>query len=896
MSRWMHRFLLMAAVPFVIICFLASSKTDIVAAENVLSLQKPETLGQSLTSTASDFVYGTNDDLYTIIKYNGTSSNVVIPAAAKKIGSDVFKNNTTITSLSFESGTRLTEIGANAFYGCSNLKNVTFPSTLKYIGNSAFNKCTSMTAITIPSNVKRIGVQAFTDCESITSVTLSEGLIDLEKGAFGNLDKLTSVKIPASIKNDQSSNVGITGYDFGLNFNSYYEGGAFRECDALTNITFGSGTTTIANCLLGGISGLTNITIPDSVKTIEKCAFEDNTNLEKVTFGTSLITINNRAFSGCTSLGNVIFPSKLTYIGNSAFNKCTSMTAITIPSNVKRIGVQAFTDCESITSVTLSEGLIDLEKGAFGNLDKLTSVKIPASIKNDQSSNVGITGYDFGLNFNSYYEGGAFRECDALTNITFGSGTTTIANCLLGGISGLTNITIPDSVKTIEKCAFEDNTNLEKVTFGTSLITINNRAFSGCTSLEEANLQKTVTTIGKNAFYNDAKLQKVTMLRNVISIGNSAFNNFDVLTIYGCKGSYAETYANKNNATFVDISIPSTNISSNVKSIFIKPQEKVSVDYTLTPSNSNDIAALSSSDTTIVKIVDNQISTLKEGSVALTLTASSGVKTVVPVYVYNDAEKAKKVISFVTTLYSTTLDRSPDANGVSYWTNALSSGKQTGTQVVDYFVFGKEFTARNYCNEHFLTHLYKAIFSRDADASGLTYWEGLMAKGTTREAVLNGFLGGNEFKTLCSNAGISVGTLPALPAHGTIQTWTCSLDNKMDNGLGNFVLRMYTKCLGRDAEKTGASYWVGQLNTNKVGGTAVAEQFFLGTEFTKQNYSNTEYVTRLYRTIFGREPEAEGLSYWTGLLGKGTSRKTVLQGFTSGTEWSDICKKYGITK
>ena len=61
---------------------------------------------------------------------------------------------------------------------------------------------------------------------------------------------------------------------------------------------------------------------------------------------------------------------------------------------------------------------------------------------------------------------------------------------------------------------------------------------------------------------------------------------------------------------------------------------------------------------------------------------------------------------------------------------------------MDYFVFGKEFTAKNYCNEHFLTHLYKAIFSRDADADGLKYWEDLMTKGKTREEVLNGFLDG----------------------------------------------------------------------------------------------------------------------------------------------------------
>jgi len=260
------------------------------------------------------------------------------------------------------------------------------------------------------------------------------------------------------------------------------------------------------------------------------------------------------------------------------------------------------------------------------------------------------------------------------------------------------------------------------------------------------------------------------------------------------------------------------------------------------------------------------------------------------------AGRNAKISSFVTTLYSTTLDRKPDDSGLNYWVNELSSGKKTGSQVVHYFVFGPEFTAKNYCNEHFLTHLYKAIFSRDADADGLKYWEDLMTKGKTREEVLNGFLGGTEFKTLCSKADITVGSMPALPKYGTIQTGACPNDNKIDNKICSFVLRMYTKCLGRSAEKAGLTYWTNQLNMGKVDGTAVAKQFFLSSEFTVQKTSNTEYVTRLYRTIFGREPETDGLNYWVTALKNGTSRESVLEGFAIGSEWTSICKSYGISK
>jgi len=347
--------------------------------------------------------------------------------------------------------------------------------------------------------------------------------------------------------------------------------------------------------------------------------------------------------------------------------------------------------------------------------------------------------------------------------------------------------------------------------------------------------------------------------------------------------------------TITDPVIAVTGIMLNQSCLSMNLGVKMKLTATVLPETAtNKIITWSTDDPSVATVENGTITALKTGIANITATTDNGKTATCTVTVQKIKEE--KITDFVTTLYSTTLDRTPDAGGLSYWVNILSSGKQTGSQVVHYFIFGPEFTAKNYCNEHFLTHLYKAIFSRDADTSGLTYWENKMSAGTTREAVLNGFLGGKEFKTLCSNAGISVGTMPALPAHGTIQTWTCPQDNKMDNGIGNFVLRMYTTCLGRDAEKEGASYWISQLNANKNGGTFVAEQFFLGTEFTKKNYSNTEYVTRLYRTIFGREPEAGGLTYWTGLLDKGTSRKIVLQRFTSGTEWSDICKKYRIKK
>ena len=71
--------------------------------------------------------------------------------------------------------------------------------------------------------------------------------------------------------------------------------------------------------------------------------------------------------------------------------------------------------------------------------------------------------------------------------------------------------------------------------------------------------------------------------------------------------------------------------------------------------------------------------------------------------------------------------------------------------------------------------------------------------------------------------------------------------------------------------------------------------FIFSDEFTSKNLSDTEFVTVLYNTFFGREPEEGGIGYWTGELKSGNmDRQTVADGFIYSQEWADTCALYGI--
>lgn len=111
-----------------------------------------------------------------------------------------------------------------------------------------------------------------------------------------------------------------------------------------------------------------------------------------------------------------------------------------------------------------------------------------------------------------------------------------------------------------------------------------------------------------------------------------------------------------------------------------------------------------------------------------------------------------------------------------------------------------------------------------------------------------------------------------------------------------FATRLYTTCLGREPDPHGLTDWSMQLANMQISGSACAHGFFFSPEFIEGNYSNDEYVTRLYHTFMNREPDPAGFADWVGQLNNGASRESVFQGFAGSQEWASICAEYGILK
>lgn len=148
---------------------------------------------------------------------------------------------------------------------------------------------------------------------------------------------------------------------------------------------------------------------------------------------------------------------------------------------------------------------------------------------------------------------------------------------------------------------------------------------------------------------------------------------------------------------------------------------------------------------------------------------------------YVNAGSSAQVEQFVSRFYQVCLERQPDQDGLNKWVDSLLDGTKTGADVAKGFIFSAEFTEKNYNNETFVTILYRAFFDREPDSGGFNSWVSNLNKGTSRQAVVDGFTHSQEFADLCSKYGI----LPFAGAASTTTATTTTTSGGAITGTGS---------------------------------------------------------------------------------------------------------------
>ncbi|WP_449015862.1 leucine-rich repeat protein [Prevotella sp.] len=283
------------------------------------------------TTALTEITFEAPSSLKTIgtwVFVNTGLTKLELPASLKEIGSNAFKGNNNLKTVTVAANSQLESIGTYAFTENSNLESFTFEGStaLKTIGQEAFSKDTKLASFDVPANVetinraafngtssmkhvtfqapakiKKIGEAAFQNANALENIDLPEGLLEIKKDAFNKCTSLTEIGIPASV-----NKIDPTGFQqaeklekFTVNKNNtVYSSvdGFLLSKDKKTLVSFPpakAGTyytllpptiETIGSQAFYAINKLDNITIPEKVNKIERFAFDMTTELKTIAF------------------------------------------------------------------------------------------------------------------------------------------------------------------------------------------------------------------------------------------------------------------------------------------------------------------------------------------------------------------------------------------------------------------------------------------------------------------------------------------------------------------------------------------------------------------------------------------------------------------------------------
>ena len=150
---------------------------------------------ESLYASESEFDFDVESG--TILKYNGTDSQIVIPAQidgvdVTTIGRAAFSSNEDLRNVTIADG--ISTIESEAFFNCPNLNKVAVPESVTTIGELAFAMCVNLDTIDL-GGVEVLENNTFYGCESLETVTVPQSVFSMSDHVFYDCSSLKTVNI-----------------------------------------------------------------------------------------------------------------------------------------------------------------------------------------------------------------------------------------------------------------------------------------------------------------------------------------------------------------------------------------------------------------------------------------------------------------------------------------------------------------------------------------------------------------------------------------------------------------------------------------------------------------------------------------------------------------------------
>jgi uncharacterized repeat protein (TIGR02543 family) len=263
--------------------------------------------------------------------------NITISDSVKKIGNEAFDGCSSLKSVTIPVG--VTEIGydTGAFMGCTSLSSINVSSKNKHYSSKegvlfdykkrrlvAYPPGKKSSLYIVPKSVECIEPYAFYGCANLKKLSFSllKKLDYIGDYAFTNCVSLKKFVIPKKLElpdNNTDTRIflgsymlsGCTSLKSAVIYGEAIPISAFAGCKRLESVKYGGADWSEYN--------------------IDREAFSDCTSLKNIKLPHRISNIETRAFTGCTSLKHINMPAfYVTKMGKDVFNGCTKLKSMTI--------------------------------------------------------------------------------------------------------------------------------------------------------------------------------------------------------------------------------------------------------------------------------------------------------------------------------------------------------------------------------------------------------------------------------------------------------------------------------------------------------------------------------------------------------------------------------------